>query len=95
DGNSAHNKVVDNSVVEPFEKTVDKENAMQDATTSNVQANLGTTVVPEPPEIAVGSDKEKDSDTTAIGNVSKENANVHSHSVEGLKTGSENVNIEK
>ncbi|MCI47976.1 hypothetical protein A2U01_0069218, partial [Trifolium medium] len=41
---------------------------MQDATTSNVQADLETTVVPESPEIAVGSDKEKDSDTTAIGN---------------------------
>ncbi|MCI82294.1 hypothetical protein A2U01_0103568, partial [Trifolium medium] len=45
---------------------------MQDATTSNVQANLETTVIPESPEIAVGSDKKKDSDTTAIEYVSKE-----------------------
>ncbi|MCI35493.1 hypothetical protein A2U01_0056714, partial [Trifolium medium] len=55
---------------------------MQDATASTMQANLETTVVPESPEIAIGSDKEKDSDTTAIVNVSKKNADVHSHSDE-------------
>ncbi|MCI76620.1 hypothetical protein A2U01_0097890, partial [Trifolium medium] len=76
DGDSAHNKVVDNPVEKPFKKIVDEENAMQDATASNVQVNLKTTVVPESPEMAVGFDKEKDSDTTAIGNVSKENADV-------------------
>ncbi|MCI15426.1 hypothetical protein A2U01_0036564, partial [Trifolium medium] len=95
DGDIGHNKVVDNPVVEPFEKTVEEENAMQDAITSNVQADLETTVVPKSPEIVVGSDKEKESDTTAIGNVSKKNVDVHSHSDEGLKTGSEKVNIEK
>ncbi|MCI63960.1 hypothetical protein A2U01_0085217, partial [Trifolium medium] len=79
---NAHNKVVDNPVIESFDNIVDKENAVEDAAASNVQANLETTVVPESAEIVVGSDKQKNSDTTAIGNVSKENADVHSHSDE-------------
>ncbi|MCI89163.1 hypothetical protein A2U01_0110451, partial [Trifolium medium] len=42
-----------------------------------------------------GFDKQKDSDTIAIGNVSKESVGVHSHSDEGLKIGTENTNVEK
>ncbi|MCI58431.1 hypothetical protein A2U01_0079686, partial [Trifolium medium] len=82
----AHNKVVDNPVVKSFENTVDKEHVVEDAAASNVETNLETTVVPESPEVAIGFDKQKDSDAITIGNVSKEGADVHSHSDEGLET---------
>ncbi|MCI76106.1 hypothetical protein A2U01_0097375, partial [Trifolium medium] len=47
------------------------------------------------PEIAVGSDKQQDTDPTAIENASKEIDDVHSHSDEVLNTGTKNTNVEK
>ncbi|MCI41870.1 hypothetical protein A2U01_0063104, partial [Trifolium medium] len=90
-----HNKVVDDPVVKSIENTVDEEHVVKDAAASNVQTNLETTVVPESPEMAIGSDKQKDSDTITIGNVPKESADVCSHSHEGLKTSTENLNVDK
>ncbi|MCI51620.1 hypothetical protein A2U01_0072864, partial [Trifolium medium] len=55
---NAHNKVVDNAVVESFDNVVGEEHAVKDAAASNVQANLKCTIVPDSPEIAVGSDKQ-------------------------------------
>ncbi|MCI36882.1 hypothetical protein A2U01_0058106, partial [Trifolium medium] len=54
---NAHNKVADNPVVESFDNPVDEEHAVEDAAASNVKTNLETTVVPESPEMTVGSDK--------------------------------------
>jgi hypothetical protein len=92
---SGHNKSVDDPVIKSVENVVDEENDVDDAAVSNVETNLETTVVAESSGMAVGSDKQKASDTTTIMNVSKENAGVHSHSDEGLETCTENTYVEK